>query len=67
MYILPTTLLKRKKEKRAVEGRKEEGERKGQREGGLSGPSAYLVKLTFLDISGFNSGVPSIVGQVVHL
>lgn len=28
---------------------------------------AYVLKLTFLDISRFNSRVPSVVGRVVHV
>lgn len=64
MYIVyPTTLLKEKKKKEG--GR--EGERKEGKEGGRNTLHiTYLLKLTFLDVSGFNSVVLSMVGWAVH-
>lgn len=72
MYILSTNLLQVEKAKRKVEGKREEGKKRGRKGGGENGGSGInchvtcLLKLAFLDVSVFNSGVPNMVGWVVH-
>lgn len=63
MYMLSATLLKKKKDER--EEGKEEG-RKKRRRRRLYSQITCLLKLTFLYVSGFSLGVPSMLGWIIH-
>lgn len=64
MHILLATLLKERK------GRSKGGRRKESRAGGRQREMhcriVYLLRLTFLGVSGFNPGVPGVAAPAVY-